>query len=174
MKQALILILSFFCLWNLPTKAQNLTDDSRKPGKFCTLDSLDYCSTYKMTVVHYECYLTINMFIEITRQNQDYVVQLVVGSNSEFKDNTNFTKSITLTAEQLEKLRQFEFNLGKTHEHTRLYCTGTNFISFSYNETSKWFRYCGCSPNAFLEMKKILLDKAANAPDTDFEEDRPQ
>lgn|GEM_PF-3331495 len=131
------------------------------PGKAISeatlLDSLDYCSKYTLQISAYHCFTRSKFDIEVYKDEKGYYILFCNTYTLSLSPDEGYPmKYARIANAQFDKLREFEMNLNKGHEHKE-YCRGTIFVDIVLNDGKKHFQHCGCGSNAYLEIKNILL-----------------
>lgn len=158
MKQPLIsivLLLSILIPGKSGIAQQNLTTNN-KLSEITLLDSLDYCSKYTLNVSVYYCFTCVGFDIEVYKDEQGYYTFFCNNFKKSLYAKGCQMKYLRLSNAQFNKIREFEMNLGKGHEHQQD-CSGTTYVNISINNSKKHFQHCGCGSDAYLEIKNILL-----------------
>jgi len=151
-----VLLLSSLIFGKSAIAQQQLNLTNREFSQVSLLDSLDYCSKYSLKVSIFHCFTRSDVAIEVYKDEQGYCMLFCNAHHLSLSPEGCEMKYARLSAAQFTKLRLFEMNLDKGHEHKQS-CRSTTYVNIGLNNTKKHFQHCGCGSSAYAEIKNILL-----------------
>jgi hypothetical protein len=105
MRQSVRLILGI-CLGLVSiTTYSQYQEGIHKAKKDCLLDSLDYCSAYKLEITAYDCYSTVGIDIEVVKDDLDYFLKVAYTAKSIYVGISNAPENIKLSRNSLKNSR---------------------------------------------------------------------